>query len=284
MRNVAMRRAPTLAFILVMALGTQSRSIAQLPTSAASSKLPDILGIYTGMSAQDAYALIMAHDSLKRVKVGQVAIPELLGDKPAIYAMAPDTLDDQDELYTNLTFPPNAQQVWEVHRVLSGIPTTKEQIIASLRQKYGPENKISANADSLLWIYDERGGLSTLSPADLNTCSQTLGSVILLNVPITGPDPGISVLHGSATILTTIPPFWDPVKFPQCQSQIWVRAIIVGRTVAGIHPNYELDILISDYALQRRSAFVLNDFYKNLADKQQQQDLNKAKQQPLPKL
>jgi hypothetical protein len=85
------------------------------------------------MSPGDAYNAIRAFDSVHRVRIGQVAIPQLLGAKPAVYAMAPETENSiVDDLYVNLTLPPNPQQVWQIHRTLNGIPNTLEQITASL--------------------------------------------------------------------------------------------------------------------------------------------------------
>jgi hypothetical protein len=196
MHNGTLRRVATIAFVLVLALEVNSGVIAQTLPPAAGGNGPDIRGIRTAMAPQEVNDFLKGIDPAKKVTVGQLKIPDLLGDKPAVYAMAPDTMDDKDQIDANITFPPNAQQVWEVHRVLSGIPTTKEQIIASLRQKYGPENKISANADSLLWIYDGRGGLSTLSPADLNTCSQTLNPAILGSGEVSAmPNPDMGPGH-----------------------------------------------------------------------------------------
>jgi hypothetical protein len=125
------------AGIFLLALG--------LGAGAASAAAPDIVGIQAGMSPGDAYNAIRAFDTAHRVKMGQVAIPQLLGAKPAVYAMAPETENSiKDDLYVNLTLPPNPQQVWQIHRAISGIPNTLEQIVASLLQRT-PTSSRSAN-------------------------------------------------------------------------------------------------------------------------------------------
>ncbi len=79
--------------------------------------------------------------SLHRVTVAQVSIPALLGNKTAVFAMAPESRNggSAETMSVWISLPPNPQQVWSVQRQFNGsIHTTIGQIIESLRQKIRP--------------------------------------------------------------------------------------------------------------------------------------------------
>jgi hypothetical protein len=62
-----------------------------------------------------------------------------------------------------ISLPPNGQQVWSVQRQFNAsIHTTIEQIVDSLRQKYGPEtfSRMTPNSPEMFWIYDAKGRLA----------------------------------------------------------------------------------------------------------------------------
>src|ERR1700733_8612136 len=107
---------------------------------------PDILGVRTGMSPEQVYEMLKGIDVTHCVTVAQVSIPALLGDKTAVFAMAPESRNSgsAETMSVWISLPPNPQQVWSVQRQFNGsIHTTIGQIIESHRQKYGPETVAS---------------------------------------------------------------------------------------------------------------------------------------------
>ena len=118
--------------------------MAQAPAAAQGAKGPDILGLRTGMTPQEVYTLLQSIDSTHRVTVGQILIPPILGNQPVVYGMSPETLgagNTSEAIAVSFSLPPNPQQVFMIHRrLVNTIHTTVDQIVASLRQKYGQES------------------------------------------------------------------------------------------------------------------------------------------------
>src|SRR5271169_3859478 len=179
MGNRFVRRVAIVVSVLVVALGANSAAIAQTPAAATAGTGPDILGIRVGITAQEAYTLLQNIDPAHRVTVGQVPIPALLSDKAAVYAMAPESLNTGGDgtITISISLPPNPQQVFQVHRVLvQSIHTTADQIIASLRQKYGPESYQNPGSTptnpNMFWLFDKQGNLAnpTTAAADARAC------------------------------------------------------------------------------------------------------------------
>jgi hypothetical protein len=260
----------TSAGVFALALGVLSIGANAAP--------PDIVGIQAGMSPGDAYNAIRAFDTAHRVKIGQVAIPQLLGAKPAVYAMGPETENStKDDLYVNLTLPPNPQQVWQIHRAISQIPNTLEQIVASLLQKYG-SNYAKLLYNNYTWIFTEQGEPANLSRTDFNACEYRMAPAILLNLPPAGPQSTATIAN-LPPLFNAFPPLADPNQFPQCQHLVWVKASITGG-----YPNSHLDIDIQYPGLQHRTTYALTNFFNDLANKVQQQELKKNEQTAVPKL
>jgi hypothetical protein len=245
---------------------------------AASAAPPDIVGIQAGMAPGDAYNAIRAFDTAHRVRSGQVAIPALLGAKPAVYAMAPETENSTaDDLYVNLTLPPNPQQVWQIHRAISNIPNPLEQIVASLLQKYG-SNYAKLLYNNYTWIFTDQGEPANLSRADFNACEYRMAPAVLLNLPAGGPQNTETVAN-LPPLFNSFPQLADPNQFPQCQHLVWVKA-----SISGAYPNSHLDIDISYPGLQHRTTYALTSFFNGVANKAQQQELKKNELTAVPKL
>lgn len=242
--------------------------------------IAEVLGIYIGMSPADAYNAVKAADLGHRVTVGQVRIPELLGDKTAVYMMSFDTVDANDMMYVDITLPPNAQQVWEVHHTLGNLHVTHEQAVASLLNKYGAKYRSRA-PDTFLWIFDEQGNLLDLPNSDAGTCqSQTMAAMNPLGTQLNGVANATVVSSRSPDIqFREVPHLWDPATFPQCQHLVWVAASIGG---SGL--NWAISVTISDYGLEHRSSTALINFFNGLANKEQKKEINKAEHNEVPKI
>jgi hypothetical protein len=291
MRTPTERSVASIVFVLALVLGANSNAVAQTP--AAGGKGPDVLGVRTGMSPQEVYEVLKNIDPAKRVTVGQVPIPPLLGDKAAVYGMAPENLNSSitENVQAYITLPPNPQQVWRVHRQLSNsIHTTGEQLVASLREKYGQEYYLGPGAvpGVIIWLYDQQGRSAngTRPAMTLKNCvfsyMQASG---IWNFPggvqfvLPGVLPGM-VVNSPVQISTLL----DPTKNPPCPGLVMVRAEINGGVLSTGVYNYNLDVTLTDYTIQNNSAYALNVFLENLSAKKQQQDLDKAKAQSGPKL
>jgi hypothetical protein len=293
MRTPTVRSVASIVFVLALVLGANSNAVAQTPAAAAGGKGPDVLGVRTGMSPQEVYEVLKNIDPAKRVTVGQVPIPPLLGDKAAVYGMAPENLNSSitENVQAYITLPPNPQQVWRVHRQLSNsIHTTGEQLVASLREKYGQEYYLGPGAvpGVIIWLYDQQGRSAngTRPAMTLKNCvfsyMQASG---IWNFPggvqfvLPGVLPGM-VVNSPVQISTLL----DPTKNPPCPGLVMVRAEINGGVLSTGVYNYNLDVTLTDYTIQNNSAYALNVFLENLSAKKQQQDLDKAKAQSGPKL
>jgi len=263
------------ASALATALGLGA--VLALGAASAAAAPPDILGIRAGMSPGDAYQAVQAFDPTHRAVVAQIAIPELLGAKPAAFQITPETVDaNKDMLVVNLTLPPNPQQVWQVRRLISGINTTRERLVAQITEKYGP-NFTMTPGGGYLWPFDEKGQPLHLSPQDVKDCQWVAVPATELDIP-TLP-AGNGVITGKPPLLQHIPPAFDPSKHRQCPGLVWVKVDITG---GGL--NWAMNIELADFSLQNRTSFALMDFFNGIAAKQQQKATDSAQHSNLPTL
>jgi hypothetical protein len=255
---------------------------------------PDILGVRTGMSPEQVYAALKNIDATHRVTVAQAAIPALLGQKTAVYAMAPESRNSggEENMSVWISLPPNAQQVWSVQRQFNAsIHTTMDAIVDSLRQKYGPEtfSRMSPNSPEMFWIYDAQGRLA--DPTMGKHIQKDCANFGLQPISINGlPSPPASLVPAAAQSapLTVQGPIqlglYDPTQHLDCQGWIQIHAYASGGVLDHGVFNDSLFVSITDFGIQKRAVYALNQVLTGAADKQVQQDLNKAKQNAVPKL
>src|SRR5689334_6950826 len=85
----------TLTFAAVPA-GAQSKSetsaVSSNMSSAATSAMPDVVGIRPGMPAQEAYNALKARNANVKIGIGKFMMPGL-GDKPTVTSMAAQVVD-----------------------------------------------------------------------------------------------------------------------------------------------------------------------------------------------
>jgi hypothetical protein len=264
------------------------------PVQGAGSGGPDILGIRTGMSPEEVYEALKNIDPTHRVTVGQLPIPALLGNKPAVYAMAPESRNSGGEETFTVTFslPPNPQQVWSLQRQFNGsIHTTLEQIVDSLHQKYGPEttSTMTPNHPDMYWIFDGKGHLTDPAAGKkvLRECANnglTWISMGLVPGPGAQVQPGVLSQAYGVNGPIQITEIQDPTKHLECQGWIEVHAYAVGGFLDHGVFNDTLSVIITDVGIQKRAAYALNQVMTGVANKQLQQDLHKATQTAVPKL
>ncbi len=246
---------------------------------------PDVLGVRMGMSAGDVYNAVKAVDVQHRVALEQIAIPELLGDKTAVYKMGPDTSDPLNVFYVNLTLPPNPQVVWQVYHQLGQLHVTQEQALASVTNKYGAKYRsrlpVSPTGGTLHWIYDEQGNLSDMPFSQEAKCLQTNGLMNPFGAQSAGAvAPGTRVRFTQPNgQIRQIPPVFNPATLPECQHLVWVEA-----TVQGMGLIWTITITITDWDLEHRSSIASINSLNALATKQQNQELNQAQHTEVPTL
>ena len=104
--------------------------------------LPDIAGIRTGITIQEAARLLKAHNPKWKLAGGEELIPEL-GSKPLLHTLQISESGEgsPDILQVQIALPPNPQVVWKVTRRLSfsaGNEMLTSRLMETLREKYGP--------------------------------------------------------------------------------------------------------------------------------------------------
>lgn len=119
----------------------------------------EVDGIKLGMSMSQALAAVHAHNGqLKDMPVemdGYEALPDIKL-LPVIYSATKPPTGEVIEL--EFTMPPSQPFLWGISRQVSFKPEdapTRDNMLAALRQKYGPETKIEN--DILTWIFDAQG-------------------------------------------------------------------------------------------------------------------------------
>lgn len=284
MRKALVGYVAVAASVLAVVFAANSAALAQAPATGA--KGPDILGIRTGMTPQEVYNKLKEIDPTHRVTVGQVQIPPILGNQAVVYGMSPEALSTGSEMIAvAISMPPNPQQVWSVYRQINGtIHTTMDQVLDSLRQKYGPESKLAPpmTNPNLTWVYDEQGQLASPSVAavKIHDCGNAFAPVSIgqLPNPIFPPQPG--VLSAPIVDPFTLTQSQDPAKNLPCQGWVIVTAYVAGNMQSG----FSLTVTITNGNIEKRAAVALSTVLNNVANKKRQQDLDKARQQSVPTL
>jgi len=304
MRNVCPRdlhlRYGTLA-ALVVALGLAAHpGAAGQPQTAggpAPGKLPDVLGITTGMPMQQAIDLMKAHDPRHQVIIRQLVIPQAFGDKPVTYQISTATTGEDDTLDVDVTLPPQPQVVWQIQRVIGGrnrFTSTLANLDKSLYQKYGtpwnPNPPLPLNPKGLQWFFTDQGRpVNPTARPDidaLKTCQNTVmqGWVILAPATTGTAESGNAVMVDRVPLrggIVKMPPAFDPARNPQCNNLIDVHTEIDGSDQDLL---FAVHFLIDDYPLQHRTAQALNDILNAVVQRGIQQQRDADSKRPLPKL
>lgn len=292
------RTLRVLAF--VAAVGLAAFPIVARPPQPQAGGKPDILGITTGMSPQDALNIMREHDPGHSVALTQWTIPQLYGDKPFTLGLNTATTG-MEVLFAQLTVPPNPQVVWDIHRDVPAFTSTTPNVLKSLVDKYGtPWTPYSfpgappRNQGQLLWLYDAQGHMlpSPANQADSQAMQTCLGQVMqewygaFTNMPNPVPsNPHNNLVPGNPrTSVQTVPPVFDPSKNTLCNSLLQVKALINGGIVQPGDLRFTLNITIDDFGAQHRAGIALNDALNAVVTKGAQQQRDDASQQTVPKL
>lgn len=267
--------------------------------AAGGSALPDILGLRTGMTAQQAYNLLKDYDPGHTVVLQQWTIPQLYADKPIIIDMTPANTGPDNMIDVTITLPPNPQVVWQIRRSIGRFTSTKPNVLKTLFDKYGtpwnpnPGQPVNSNVGDLNWFFDEQGKAVNppTAPADVLAFKNCLNSVMAPwywgGWPSSNPAGQTSntvTQGGPRTSVEPMPPVFDPSKNPQCNNLIRVRAEVNGGIVRDEDLAFYMEIDITDFTAQHRTNMALNDKLNAIVQQGAQQQRDAAGKQSVPKL
>ncbi len=232
-------------------------------------KLPDTNGVHLGMRQDQALAVmkklypanLLTTTSNKQAD-GTVWISHIDGQNIQNCTASCDDMD------VTLSPPPNPAQVIGINRTInsgSSTPPTMDNVVASLRQKYGKE-LASVKAPIMTWAYDEQGqpinpeGPSNWSPAD---CAHSGGFEL----------PG-------ATPMAQILP---RLEANLCNRGVFVTVqILPGAAIQGVPVAPQIFIYLGEKSLQFRDGVAAQQYAEAQAAAKQQQQMKTAQQQKAP--
>ena len=268
---------PLALSLALLVLGTRPAAAASAPAAAPTDAMPDVVGLRPGIAPQEAYNFLVAYDRSAAVYVSDTSLPPA-GPKPTpvAIAMAQDATA-AEKIQADLTLPPLRQTVWRVARHLQfaqGKQTTIQNVIATLRTKYGPEAWMpSGRMIMLTWYFDERGRRVNLpGGAQPANCAGKTGPTV--------PLWGIPAGHGAPY------PLIQPLPVSE-QEEICRSVVVVYATAnPGIDERLvgSLDVVIADLPLETRAHRATVQMLADAAAGQQQKELDRASQQSGPKL
>ena len=254
------------AMIAAITGSAQSRTPTAPPQSA--STLPDVVGIHPGISAQEAYNLLKARSPQAKIGIGQFRVAGVT-DQPVPVSMSIGILNAEpaEVITVWLTTPPSQQVVWAVGRQIEfeqNKQLLRSNVIAGLRQKYGPET----DAQHSYWAFDEQGRRSyTAGQKDVNCAGRA-------NWSLTVAPPQDSKYDSFTPLL------YAPGPPTPCDSLVEVRATLDSPR----GPDYvvRVTVIVSDLALARRSQEAYQAFLANAGEAKNKEEIEKARQRKGP--
>jgi hypothetical protein len=279
------------ALILALAFGAHSGTALQPPPAGGPGPgtLPDILGITTGMPAQQALDLLRAHDPGHTAAYVRWTIPQLYGNRPIMSSM--NTADTGTEVFdVRLTIPPLEQRVYRVERVLH-VTAPRAALVNELLQKYGAATwdprpnapPPQAAGPNLFWLFDETGQrVDPPNMADkykMRDCLGLTGQAWGTGEPAVNTSNGGQVVQGNARgAVVQANPALDPDVHHVCDNVVVVHAGLTGS-----EPTWILNVEITDATIQHRAAKAWNNALNAVVQKGAQQQRKDASKQALPK-
>jgi hypothetical protein len=243
------------------------------------SKLPDVMGINLGMPVPQAVAIVKSKWPAGQVNLFYTKFAN--SSDPAwisrVTAKRPGTGLNQansvDDITVFFSAPPNPQVVVQVLRTSSMIPpTARGNLIAALRQKYGPELK-QAQGYNMAWEFDEQG--QPVAKMPMGYMCTTFNQ----------PPQATQGTASPPEALNLAPPFVEPIDgdIPRlvnmCKDAITITTLVN----AGQDPNQLLStstVDMIDHAEDLRDYVATARYSQKLAsaaaDKQKQQQLKNA--------
>jgi hypothetical protein len=252
----------------------------------AAQQLPDILGIRLGTTPREAFAVIQASHPKEKVTIHSYAFPEI--PQPVIHGFSlhvPPLGAAHEIVIADATLPPSKQIVWRAQRFWRQ-QMNRTNLFRSLREKYGKETlalvgnepaKDERTVHALLWLFDGQGRPATLpiQPTDTLKFQQFLGCV---QAYLNFPNGGQWDINGGSSELdpANLGGFLDRQKQLGGCEYVVVYASVQGDVETGIIPV--ASVYIADIPIALRAAKAEAAYLTNLANRQQQQEIDKSKQ------
>ncbi len=247
------------------------------------SKLPDVVGINLGMPVQQAVAVVKSKWPAGQVNLFYTKfanssdpawISRVTARRPGTGLNAANSVDDITVFFSA---PPNPQVVVQVLRTSFMIPpTARGNLVAALRQKYGPELK-QAPGYNMAWEFDELGQPVAKMPMGYMCTS------------FNQPPQATQGTASPPDALNLAPPFVQPIDgdIPRlvnmCKDAITITTLVN----ASQDPNQLLStstVDMIDHAEDLRDYIATVRYSQNLAavaaNKQKQQQLKNAPAAP----
>ncbi len=176
---------------------------------AASAGFLDIFGIKLGMPAEQAVATLKANYPGSKIRLTrsgdyESAWYQIERENPNhkwVYAIDVDSIDASEKMSVGLSVPPSKQVVHSISQeILLKEPVALENIIISLRKKYGQETYgvdyrmsgllaiFDGPTKHLLWVYDPQG--NRMKPDAVTKNAQTCAAVLTGDVGAPQFSPG----------------------------------------------------------------------------------------------
>ena len=258
------------------------------PGGVIASKMPDTNGVHLGMTQDQAIAvmkqlypgsqLTIYYD---KTPAGDVWTGHLSG------ASASSCSDGCESMDVYLSMPPSPVQVISISREITLAPgkqPTRDNTLASLRQKYGKELLQREGSDIHVWVYDEQGQpITPTGPSNwVPDCTGDLGVVNGIADPKT-PMQVESVLAPSP-LAEQVP---NLVKNP-CNQNVYVHVQIGSSAIQGTQVVSQITIILSEQSMMLRDAVAEQQYFNAVAaakqQQQQQQQIKAAQQRGAPTL
>jgi hypothetical protein len=298
MNKLSMRRVIVVAVIFVTASLAGLHAAAQakpapfrVPAAPAggidSSKMPDIVGVHLGMSPQEVAAKLKPLYPPTRIpgnglNLGYAKFGHAAGS-PWVQTMngkedACGNNECTDVLNVVFNAPPNKQGAVGIDRAVSfqqGKQPTPDTVKAALLQKYGP-NPFYVSPFIMGWVYDEQG--RPIAPPNGKNLAQCAGTIT--SGAAAGPTPTNAAPEYGLTGTRALTPadVADLMRNP-CRVGVYVLADM---SVAGQVVN-SFTVKISENSEATRDVIAEQQYLDSVAAGQQQQQLKKAQEQPVPK-
>ena len=235
-------------------------------------KMPDIVGVHLGMTAQEALAAArkaFPNDMYQNIPVGfwPTAVKPDYGVN--VLSRAPGNFKD---LTLSFTAPPGKQIVWRIGRQAQKIHTNRNTLITALREKYGKESYAWRNADmgtrvtndaemtGMLWLYDEQGSRVPMPNSTVFARRNSFEECVTENA---GDEPRMPKDED-----------WVRRFTPWCQTHYVALTVQFGPTE--IIENTLT--MLEDVPLSIRTARAADTWMRELANRQHQQDVDRSKE------
>lgn len=240
-------------------------------------KLPDVVGVRMGMTAQEALAA--ARKTYSADMYSATPVNRWPGNEKPVYGynvLSPEPGNPKD-MVLSFTAPPGPQIVWGFARQTLHMHINRATLLAALRQKYGKETTAYVGADprpstddaritELVWLYDERG---TRVPMPPSTAFPRLG-----NIQECIQQSGVPASSGMGEPIMPKDEDWEKNFNAWCSNHLVYLMVTLS---VGDIVEYTITTM-QDVPLAVRTSHTAAAWLRDVAKKQHQDDLERSRE------